>query len=106
MNISTELLVCCGLLAGLGLTGFVTVRPLAERLQKAGREDFPVDPPGPDAAVESGPTIKDVQAVIDELTRLATAPAGLHAAEAPGGEATAAPDGPPTSRSAAQSRRS
>lgn len=88
MNLSTELLLCGGLLAGLGLVGFTTVRSLSKRLEKADGEDF--DTPGPDEAVQSGPSTNDVQAIIDELTRLATAPVGLHAEKAPGGPPTAA----------------
>lgn len=85
MDISTKILLCGVLLAILGLAGFVTLRPLSRLLEKADREDFSVDIPGPDEAAK-----KDVQAAIDELTRLATAPAGLKAKEPPGGPPTLA----------------
>lgn len=88
MDISTELLLCGGLLASLGLVGSVTARLLSKLLEKA--KDVSVDVPGPDEAAKagkSGPSHKDVQAALDELTRLATAPAGLKAKEAPSGQA-------------------
>lgn len=87
MDISTKILLCGVLLAILGLVGFVTLRPLAKLLEKAHREDLSVDFPGPDEAAKAGksdPSKNDVQAAIDELTRLATAPAGSKAKEPPG----------------------
>jgi hypothetical protein len=88
MSISTELLLCGGLLAGLWLLGLATVRLLSKRLEKADREDFSVDIPAPEEAAKSGPSMQDVQAAIDELTWLATAPVGSKAKEAPGRQPT------------------
>lgn len=87
MDISTKILLGSVLLAILGLAGFVTLRPLSRLLGKAHREDCSVDFPGPDEAAKaakSDPSKNDVQAAIDELTRLATAPAGSKAKEPPG----------------------
>lgn len=88
MSISTGLLLCGGLLAGLGLLGLATVRLLYKRLEKADGEDFSVDIPAPEEAVKSGPSMQDVQAAIDELTWLATAPVGSKAKEAPSRQPT------------------
>lgn len=82
MDISTKILLCGVLLAILGLVGFVTLRALSKLLGKVHREDLSVDIPGPDEAAKaakSDPSKNDVQAAIDELTRLATAPAGSRA---------------------------
>jgi hypothetical protein len=86
MSISTELPLCGGLLAGLGLLGLATVRLLSKRLEKAGEEDFSVDIPAPEEAAQFGPSTQDVQAAIDELTWLATAPVGSKAKKAPSGQ--------------------
>lgn len=94
MSTSTELLLCGGLLAGLaglGLLGLATVRLLFKRLEKADGEDFSVDIPATEEAAKFGPSMQDVQAAIDELTRLATAPAGARAKEAPSGQSAVKP---------------
>ncbi len=72
-----------GLLAGLGLVGFVTVRAILERLgrlkavsdrlAKADIEGLSVDISGPDEIGQFGESMKGVHAAIEELTRLAAA---------------------------------
>lgn len=72
-----------GLLAGLGLVGFVTVRTIltrlgrlkavSDRLAKADIEGLSVDISGPDEIGQFGESMKGVHAAIEELTRLAAA---------------------------------
>lgn len=88
MSISTGLLLCGGLLAGLGLAGLATVRLRSKRLEKDDGEDFSADSSVPEEAAKFDPSVQDVQAAIDELTWLATAPVGSKAKEAPGGQPT------------------
>jgi len=72
-----------GLLAGLGLVGFVTVRTIlqrlgrlkavSDRLAKADIEGLSVDISGPDEIGQFGDSMKGVHAAIEELTKLASA---------------------------------
>jgi len=72
-----------GLLAGLGLVGFVTVRAIlqrlgrlkavSDRLAKADIEGLSVDISGPDEIGQFGDSMRGVHAAIEELTRLASA---------------------------------
>ena len=72
-----------GLLAGLGLVGFVTVRTIlgrlgrlkavSDRLARADIEGLSVDISGPDEIGQFGESMKGVHAAIEELTRLASA---------------------------------
>jgi methyl-accepting chemotaxis protein len=72
-----------GLLAGLGLVGFVTVRTILERLgrlkavsdrlARADIEGLSVDISGPDEIGQFGESMKGVHAAIEELTKLAAA---------------------------------
>ncbi|HXY96316.1 MAG TPA: hypothetical protein VEH00_05020 [Steroidobacteraceae bacterium] len=72
-----------GLLAGLGLVGFVTVRAIlqrlgrlkavSDRLAKADIEGLSVDISGPDEIGQFGDSMKGVHAAIEELMRLASA---------------------------------
>lgn len=72
-----------GLLAGLGLVGFITVRTIlarlgrlkavSDRLAKADVEGLSVDISGPDEIGQFGESMKGVHAAIEELTRLAAA---------------------------------
>ena len=72
-----------GLLAGLGLVGFVTVRTIlgrlgrlkavSDRLARADIEGLSVDISGPDEIGQFGESMKGVHAAIEELTKLASA---------------------------------
>jgi methyl-accepting chemotaxis protein len=72
-----------GLLAGLGLVGFVTVRTIlkrlgrlkavSDRLARADIEGLSVDISGPDEIGQFGESMKGVHAAIEELTKLAAA---------------------------------
>jgi methyl-accepting chemotaxis protein-1 (serine sensor receptor) len=72
-----------GLLAGLGLVGFVTVRTIlqrlgrlkavSDRLANADIEGLSVDISGPDEIGQFGDSMKGVHAAIEELTKLASA---------------------------------
>jgi methyl-accepting chemotaxis protein len=72
-----------GLLAGLGLVGFVTVRAIlsrlgrlkavSDRLARADIEGLSVDISGPDEIGQFGESMKGVHAAIEELTKLASA---------------------------------
>jgi methyl-accepting chemotaxis protein len=75
------LILSGGLLAGLGLVGFVTVRTIlqrlgrlkavSDRLAKADIEGLSVDISGPDEIGQFGESMKGVHAAIEELSRLA-----------------------------------
>ena len=74
-----------GLLGGLGLVGFLTVRAIlqrlgrlkavSDRLAKADIEGLSVDISGPDEIGQFGESMKGVHAAIEELSRLAAAAA-------------------------------
>ena len=74
-----------GLLGGLGLVGFVTVRTIlkrlgrlkavSDRLAKADIEGLSVDISGPDEIGQFGESMKGVHAAIEELSRLAASAA-------------------------------